>query len=67
MYTVHEAAKLAHTTVMTLHHYHKIGLLIHDRSRPSFIQLKELRTIIANPFLQRTRFFSERDSTIIGW
>lgn len=29
MHTVHEAAKLAHTTVKTLHHYHKIGLL-HD-------------------------------------
>lgn len=28
MYTVREVAEMAHTTVKTLHHYHKIGLLI---------------------------------------
>ncbi|MEL3960965.1 MerR family DNA-binding transcriptional regulator [Lysinibacillus endophyticus] len=32
MYTVHEVAKLAHTTVKTLHHYHKIGLLIPEQT-----------------------------------
>src|SRR5690625_674214 len=31
MYTVHEVAKLARTTVKTLHHYHKIDLLIPEQ------------------------------------
>lgn len=32
MYTVREVAKLAHTTVKTLHHYHKTGLLIPEQT-----------------------------------
>ena len=32
MYTVQEVAKLVHTTVKTLHHYHKIGLLIPEQT-----------------------------------
>ncbi|MGI0535404.1 MerR family transcriptional regulator [Bacillus pfraonensis] len=32
MYTVNEVAKLSHTTVKTLHHYHKIGLLIPEQT-----------------------------------
>ncbi len=32
MYTVREVAKLAHTTVKTLHYYHKLGLLIPEQT-----------------------------------
>ncbi|WP_237172642.1 MerR family DNA-binding transcriptional regulator [Paenibacillus lutimineralis] len=41
MYTVHEVAKLAYTTVKTLHHYHKIGLLIPEQQRKPVIVYTE--------------------------
>lgn len=54
MYTVHEVAKIAHTTVKTLHHYHKIGLLIPVQTTEAGYRLyekKRFRTITANTFL----------------
>lgn len=64
MYTVHEVAKLTHTTVKTLHHYHKIGLLIPEQTTEAGYRLygkKRCRTTTANPFLQGTRFSSQRN------
>lgn len=58
MYTVHEVSKLAHTTVKTLHHYHKIGLLIPQHTTETgyrFYGTKELER------LQQILFYKELD------
>lgn len=58
VYTVHEAAKLAHTTVKTLHHYHKIGLLIPQQTSDAGYRLYGLKELER---LQQILFYKELD------
>ncbi len=58
MYTVHEVAKLAHTTVKTLHHYHKIGLLIPEQTTEVGYRLYGKKGIER---LQQILFYRELD------
>ncbi|MFD3259167.1 MerR family transcriptional regulator [Paenibacillus lentus] len=58
MYTVHEVAKLAHTTVKTLHHYHKIGLLIPEQTTEAGYRLYEKKDLER---LQQILFYKELD------
>lgn len=58
MYTVHEVAKLAYTTVKTLHHYHKIGLLIPEQTTEAGYRLYEKKDLER---LQQILFYKELD------
>ncbi|MFD2132271.1 MerR family transcriptional regulator [Pseudogracilibacillus auburnensis] len=58
MYTVHEVAKLAHTTVKTLHHYHKIGLLIPKQTTEAGYRLYGNKGVER---LQQILFYKELD------
>ncbi|WP_245987592.1 MerR family transcriptional regulator [Ureibacillus endophyticus] len=58
MYTVHEVAKLAHTTVNTLHHYHKIGLLIPEQTTEAGYRLYGKKDLVR---LQHILFYKEMD------
>lgn len=58
MYTVHEVAKLAHTTVKTLHHYHKIGLFIPEQTTEVGYRLYGKKGIER---LQQILFYRELD------
>lgn len=58
MYTVHEVAKLAYTTVKTLHHYHKIGLLIPKQTTEAGYRLYGKRDLER---LQQILFYKELD------
>lgn len=58
MYTVHEVAKLAHTTVKTLHHYHRIGLLIPEQTTEAGYRLYGLKDLER---LQQILFYKELD------
>lgn len=58
MYTVHEVAKLAHTTVKTLHHYHKIGLLIPEQTTEAGYRLYGKKSVER---LQQILFYKELD------
>lgn len=58
MYTVHEIAKLAHTTVKTLHHYHKIGLLIPEQTTEAGYRLYGKKSVER---LQQILFYKELD------
>lgn len=58
MYTVHEVAKLAHTTVKTLHHYHKIGLLIPEQTTEAGYRLYGKKDLER---LQQILFYKELD------
>ncbi len=58
MYTVHEVAKLAHTTVKTLHHYHKIGLLIPEEITEAGYRLYGKKGVER---LQQILFYKELD------
>ncbi|GIP31928.1 MerR family transcriptional regulator [Paenibacillus sp. J2TS4] len=58
MFTVHEVAKLAHTTVKTLHHYHKIGLLIPEQTTDAGYRLYGKKDIER---LQQILFYKELD------
>ncbi|MEZ0118037.1 MerR family transcriptional regulator [Heyndrickxia faecalis] len=58
MYTVHEVAKLAHTTVKTLHHYHKIGLLIPEQTTEASYRLYGKKDLER---LQQSLFYKELD------
>lgn len=58
MYTVHEVAKLAHTTVKTLHHYHKIGLLIPEQTTEAGYRLYGKKDLEQ---LQQILFYKELD------
>ncbi len=58
MYTVHEVAKLAHTTVKTLHHYHKIGLLIPEQTTEAGYRLYGKKDLVR---LQHILFYKEMD------
>jgi len=58
MYTVHEVAKLAHTTVKTLHHYHKIGLLIPEQTTEAGYRLYGKKDVER---LQHILFYKEMD------
>ena len=58
MYTVHEAAKLSHITVKTLHHYHKIGLLIPEQTTEAGYRLYGKKDLER---LQHILFYKELD------
>lgn len=58
MYTVHEVAKLAHTTVKTLHHYHKISLLIPEQTTEAGYRLYGKKDLER---LQQILFYKELD------
>ncbi|MDA1475190.1 MerR family transcriptional regulator [Bacillus changyiensis] len=58
MYTVHEVAKLAHTTVKTLHHYHKVGLLIPEQTTDIGYRLYGKKDLER---LQQILFYKELD------
>ena len=58
MYTVHEVSKLAHTTVKTLHHYHKIGLLIPEQTTESGYRVYGKKDLER---LQQILFYKELD------
>src|SRR5690606_40106831 len=55
---VHEVAKLAHTTVKTLHHYHKIGLLIPEQTTEAGYRLYGKKDLER---LQQILFYKELD------
>ncbi|MGC4376682.1 MerR family transcriptional regulator [Fictibacillus sp. Mic-4] len=61
MYTVHEVAKLAHTTVKTLHHYHKIGLLIPEQTTEAGYRLYSKKDLER---LQQILFYKEMDFSL---
>ncbi len=61
MYTVHEVAKIAHTTVKTLHHYHKIGLLIPVQTTEAGYRLYEKKDLER---LQQILFYKELDFSL---
>ena len=58
MYTVHKVSKLAHTTVKTLHHYHKIGLLIPKQTTESGYRVYGKKDLER---LQQILFYKELD------
>lgn len=58
MYTVHEASKMAHTTVKTLHHYHKIGLLIPEQTTEAGYRVYGKKDLER---LQQILFYKELD------
>lgn len=58
MYTVQEVAKQAHTTVKTLHYYHKIGLLVPEKTTESGYRLYGQNNL---EFLQQILFYKELD------
>jgi DNA-binding transcriptional MerR regulator len=58
MYSVHEVAKIAHTTVKTLHYYHKIGLLIPDEITEAGYRLYGKNSVER---LQQILFYKELD------
>ncbi|MFP7233208.1 MerR family transcriptional regulator [Bacillus subtilis] len=58
MYTVREVAKLAHTTVKTLHYYHKLGLLIPEQMTEAGYRLYGKKDIER---LQQILFYKELD------
>ncbi|UTX04976.1 MerR family transcriptional regulator [Bacillus inaquosorum] len=58
MYTVREVAKLAHTTVKTLHYYHKLGLLIPEQTTEAGYRLYGKKDIER---LQQILFYKELD------
>jgi len=58
MYTVHEVAKMAHTTVKTLHYYHKIGLLIPEQTTEAGYRLYGKKDLER---LQQILFYKELD------
>lgn len=58
MYTVHEVAKIAHTTVKTLHHYHKIGLLVPEQTTETGYRLYGKNDLER---LQQVLFYKELD------
>lgn len=58
MYTVHEVAKLAHTTVKALHYYHKIGLLIPEQTTDAGYRLYGKKDVER---LQQILFYKELD------
>lgn len=58
MYTVREVAKLAHTTVKTLHYYHKLGLLIPEQMTEAGYHLYGKKDIER---LQQILFYKELD------
>ncbi|MDN9012745.1 MerR family transcriptional regulator [Brevibacillus laterosporus] len=61
MYTVHEVAKLAYTTVKTLHHYHKIGLLIPEQTTEAGYRLYGKKDLER---LQQILFYKELDFSL---
>lgn len=48
IYTVHEVAKISGVSIKTLHHYHKIGLLMPERVAENYgdKELKRLQQIL---------------------
>lgn len=62
MYTVHEVAKIAHITVKTLHHYHKIGLLIPEQTTEAGYRLYGRKDLER---LQQILFYKELDFPLI--
>lgn len=58
MYTVHEVAKMAHSTVKTLHYYHKIGLLIPEQTTEAGYRLYGKKDVER---LQQILFYKELD------
>jgi|SRR5690625_730957 len=58
MHTVHEVAKIAHTTVKTLHYYHKIGLLIPEEITEAGYRLYGKKGVER---LQQILFYKELD------
>ncbi|WEG12358.1 MerR family transcriptional regulator [Pullulanibacillus sp. KACC 23026] len=58
MYTVQEVARIAHTTVKTLHYYHKIGLLIPKQTTEAGYRLYGKQDLER---LQQILFFKELD------
>jgi len=58
VYTVHEVAKLAHTTVKALHYYHKIGLLIPEQTTDAGYRLYGKKDVER---LQQILFYKELD------
>lgn len=58
MYTVHEVAKIAYTTVKTLHYYHKIGLLMPEQTTEAGYRLYGKKALER---LQQILFYKELD------
>ncbi|NMD72831.1 MerR family transcriptional regulator [Bacillus sp. DNRA2] len=58
MYTVQEVANNAHITVKTLHHYHKIGLLIPEQTTEAGYRLYGRKDLER---LQQILFYKELD------
>ncbi|MDD9150599.1 MerR family transcriptional regulator [Sporolactobacillus sp. CQH2019] len=58
MYTVHEVAELSHTTVKTLHHYHKLGLLVPEQTTEAGYRLYGKKDLER---LQQILFYKELD------
>lgn len=58
MYTVHEVAKIAYTTVKTLYYYHKIGLLIPEQTTEAGYRLYGKKALER---LQQILFYKELD------
>ena len=58
MYSVHEVAKLAHTTIKALHYYHKIGLLIPEQMTETGYRLYGKKDLER---LQQILFYKELD------
>lgn len=58
MYTVHEVAELSHTTVKTLHHYHKLGLLVPEKTTAAGYRLYGKKDLER---LQQILFYRELD------
>ena len=58
MYTVQQVAKLTHTTVKALHHYHKIGLLVPEQTTEAGYRLYGRNELER---LQHILFYKELD------
>lgn len=58
MYTVQEVARISHTTVKTLHYYHKIGLLIPEQTTKAGYRLYGKQDLER---LQQILFYKELD------
>ncbi|WP_187118846.1 MerR family transcriptional regulator [Bacillus marasmi] len=58
MFTVQEVANISHTTVKTLHHYHKIGLLIPEKTTEAGYRLYGRKDLER---LQHILFYKELD------
>lgn len=61
MYTVREVAKIAHTTVKTLHYYHKIGLLVPEQTTEAGYRLYGKNDLER---LQQILFYKELDFSL---